>query len=100
MICVLFEAHFKKNGKTGYLAEAEMLAGHLEGMDGFIGVERFQSLTEPGKILSRSYWRDLDSVTNWVRQEQHRQAQYKGRTLFFDRYRIQTMEIIREKVHP
>ncbi len=65
-------------------------------MDGFISIERFESLSEPGKILSLSFWRDEEAVLQWRQLELHRQAQAKGRAMIFNDYRLKIAGIIRD----
>ena len=78
MIVVIFEVWPADGRKESYLALAARLRPELEKMDGFISVERFQSLTDPGKLLSLSFWRDEDAVKSWRNQENHRRSQAKG----------------------
>src|SRR3954471_19288535 len=67
-----------------------------ERMDGFISVERFQSLTDPGKLLSLSFWRDEDAVKSWRNQENHRRSQAKGRGGVFADYRLRIASVTRD----
>ncbi|HZB90495.1 MAG TPA: antibiotic biosynthesis monooxygenase, partial [Stellaceae bacterium] len=64
--------------------------------DGFLSIERFQSLTTEGKILSLSFWRDAAAVQRWREQEQHRRAQARGRTEVFADYRLSVAEVVRQ----
>ncbi len=79
MIAVIFEVWPASGRKEDYLAIAATLRAELEQIDGFISVERFQSLTDAGKLLSLSFWRDEEAVTAWRNQAQHRESQAKGR---------------------
>jgi heme-degrading monooxygenase HmoA len=97
MIAVLFEVEpIGLEAQRDYLREAAILRPHLETMEGFISVERFESLAHPGKFLSLSYWKDEASIHAWREQERHREAQAKGRSKLFARYVIRTALIIRE----
>ena len=96
MIAVIFEVVPATGRKTDYLERAARLKGELERIDGFISVERFQSLTREGKILSLSFWRDEAAVARWRRHEQHRQAQRAGRTGIFRDYRLRVAQIVRD----
>src|SRR5215472_1557073 len=79
MITVIFEV-FPADGRKGdYLEHAARLRSELECMDGFISVERFQSLTDPDKLLSLSFWRDEKAVAEWRSRAGHRAAQSAGR---------------------
>jgi heme-degrading monooxygenase HmoA len=96
MIAVIFEA-FPAEGKwEEYISLAAALRPDLEKMDGFISVERFQSLTDPGKVLSLSFWKDEASVREWRNTELHRQAQTKGRASVFKDYRIRIATVQRD----
>jgi heme-degrading monooxygenase HmoA len=96
MIAVIFEVRPASGRKEDYLAVAAKLKPELEQMDGFISVERFQSLTEPGKLLSLSFWRDEDAVRNWRNQEEHRQSQAAGRGGIFVDYRLRIAAVVRD----
>jgi heme-degrading monooxygenase HmoA len=96
MIAVIFEVWPASGRKDDYLAIAGSLRADLEAIDGFISVERFQSLTEPGKLLSLSFWRDEDAVTRWRNQERHRASQAKGRSGVFADYRLRVASVSRD----
>jgi len=96
MHAVIFEVEPEPERRQDYLEIAAQLRPELERIDGFISVERFQSLTNPGKILSLSIWRDEASVARWRRHEEHRQAQRLGRTGIFRGYRLRVAAIVRD----
>jgi heme-degrading monooxygenase HmoA len=96
MIAIIFEVIPKEGHKEAYLEIAANLRPSLETIDGFISVERFQSLTQPNKILSLSFWRDEEAVNNWRGLEPHREAQHAGRTLHFEDYRLRVASVIRD----
>jgi heme-degrading monooxygenase HmoA len=83
-------------GKQAYLDIATQLRPLLNDIDGFISIERFESLYEPGKILSLSFWRDEAAVEKWRKLEVHRAAQARGRTDLFQDYRLRIGAIIRD----
>ncbi|HZB92903.1 MAG TPA: antibiotic biosynthesis monooxygenase, partial [Stellaceae bacterium] len=78
MYAVIFEVQPKPGRTQEYLDIAAALRPQLEHIDGFLSIERFQSLTTEGKILSLSFWRDAAAVQRWREQEQHRRAQARG----------------------
>ncbi|NOX72179.1 MAG: antibiotic biosynthesis monooxygenase [Alphaproteobacteria bacterium] len=88
MQVVIFEVVIKEGKQAEYLDIAAQLRPILEGIDGFISVERFQSLSAPEKLLSLSFWRDAEAVANWRKQETHQTAQQKGNSDIFKDYRI------------
>jgi heme-degrading monooxygenase HmoA len=96
MIAVIFEVFPREGHKEAYLEIAASLRPHLEMIDGFISVERFQSLYHPEKILSLSFWRDEEAVKQWRRLEPHREAQAKGRTMHVEDYRLRVASVIRD----
>lgn len=96
MIAVIFEVLPSSEGREEYLATAAALREKLEQMEGFISVERFQSLTEPGKILSLSFWRDEESVARWRALSVHRSAQAAGRGGVFSDYRLRVAQVLRD----
>ena len=96
MIAVIFEATPGAAERDEYLAIAASLRPLLDGIDGFISIERFESLTEPGKLLSLSFWRDEAAVARWRTMEQHRAAQAKGRAYIFAGYRLRIASMLRD----
>ena len=89
-----------KRGRTptaqAYLDAAERLRPLLAGIDGFVSIERFESLSEPGKILSMSFWRDEDAVRQWRNVEEHRCIQRAGRQSIFADYRLRVAQVLRD----
>ena len=69
---------------------------HLDKIDGFISIERFESLSSPGKILSLSFWRDEEAVKQWRMLEAHRHVQALGRESIFADYRLRVAQVIRD----
>lgn len=96
MITVIFEVEIPPEQKDRYLSFAQQLRAELEKIDGFISVERFQSLTDPDKLLSLSTFRDELAVQAWRTQEAHRQAQHAGRHGIFKNYRLRVASVIRD----
>ena len=96
MIAVIFEVWPKDEHKQEYLDIAADLRPQLDKIEGFIFIERFESLSEPGKILSLSFWRDEKAVEEWRRLESHRVAQAKGRATIFKDYRLRVAAVIRD----
>jgi heme-degrading monooxygenase HmoA len=96
MIAVIFEVCPKDGHKQDYLDIAASLRPLLDEIDGFISIERFESLYEPGKILSLSFWRDERAIETWRRLEMHRAAQAKGRADIFKDYRLRIAGVIRD----
>ena len=96
MIAVIFEVIPKQAGKSEYLAIAAKLKEQLATLPGFISIERFQSLTDPNKILSLSFWEDEAAVAQWRNLEEHRMAQSAGRESLFCNYRIRVGSISRD----
>ena len=79
MHVVIFEVEPKEGGKDRYLEIAAELRAELEQQDGFISIERFQSLADEGRMLSLSFWRDSEAINNWRANAEHRLAQAEGR---------------------
>ncbi|GCE26531.1 antibiotic biosynthesis monooxygenase [Dictyobacter alpinus] len=96
MIAVIFEVQPKHEQKQTYLDIAARLRPQLDEIDGFISIERFQSLSTPGKILSLSFWRDEQAIKTWRQREEHREAQVQGRTAIFTDYRLRIAGVIRD----
>ena len=96
MIAVLFEVVLKPERAQRYFDLAASLRAELEAIDGFISVERFQSLTIENKYLSLSFWRDREAVEAWYRHGTHGEAQTEGRGRVFQDYRIRVAEVFRD----
>ncbi|MFP2165539.1 antibiotic biosynthesis monooxygenase family protein [Enterobacter ludwigii] len=96
MIAVLFEAQAAPAHQARYLQLAAELKPLLADIDGFIDIERFQSLTTNGKILSLSWWRDEEAVRRWKQNVFHQAAQREGREAIFTYYRIRVAQVVRE----
>lgn len=96
MIAVIFEVWPKPDHRDAYLEIAAGLKPLLGEVDGFLSVERFESLTEPGKLLSLSFWRDEAAVAAWRRTAEHRIAQAAGRNRHFAGYRLRVAAVLRD----
>lgn len=96
MIAVIFEAQPHPDRKNAYFDAAESLRPLLAHIDGFLSIERFESLTLPGKILSLSFWRDEEAVRRWRNVEEHRRIQGAGRRTIFADYRLRVAQVIRD----
>ncbi|MGW9232685.1 antibiotic biosynthesis monooxygenase family protein [Pseudorhizobium sp. NPDC055634] len=96
MIAVIFEVVPYMGERHRYLDIAGELRAELDGIDGFISIERFESLTMRGKILSLSFWRDEDAVRQWRNLDVHRSAQQAGRNGIFADYRLRIAHVVRD----
>ncbi len=96
MIAIIFEVWPKAEHRDAYLALAADLRADLETIDGFISVERFESLTEPGKMLSLSVFENEEALDAWRMLAAHRRAQSVGRARYFNDYRLRVAGVIRD----
>ncbi|HTQ15326.1 MAG TPA: antibiotic biosynthesis monooxygenase [Rhizomicrobium sp.] len=96
MIAVIFEVWPKPRCAPAYLDIAGELRPSLDDIDGFVSIERFESLSEPGKLLSLSFWRDEAAVACWRNLESHRAAQAQGRDKLFRDYRLRIAGVVRD----
>jgi|KBSSwiStaDraftv2_1062776.scaffolds.fasta_scaffold2341936_2 heme-degrading monooxygenase HmoA len=96
LIAVIFEVWPADGHKQTYLDIAASLRPELERIDGFISIERFQSLTDETKLLSLSFWRDEAAVAAWRNVEHHRAAQKRGREGVFRDYRLRIASVVRD----
>ncbi len=96
MIAIIFEVEPHADTASTYFDMAAELKPVLEQMDGFISIERFESLMQPGKYLSLSFWRDEEAVKQWRNVEEHRQAQAAGRAGIFKGYRLRVVHVLRD----
>ena len=96
MIAVIFEAEPKSGRAAEYFETAAALRESVERVDGFVSIERFESVTKSGKYLSLSYWRDEEAVRSWRENASHRAAQEFGRAHLFANYRIRVATVIRD----
>jgi heme-degrading monooxygenase HmoA len=96
MIAVIFEVWPEEGRLEEYLGLAAELREELVKIDGFLSVERFSSIYEEGKLLSLSFWRDMEAVAAWRRNLEHRKAQARGRREVFRDYRLRVAEVVRD----
>ncbi|MCK1289006.1 antibiotic biosynthesis monooxygenase [Bradyrhizobium sp. 44] len=96
MIAVIFESWPAPGKKQSYLDMGAALSAHLDSLDGFISIERFQSVVDPGKLLALSIWRDEAAVDNWRRTQVHRAVQAGSRRDVFNDYRLRVATVIRD----
>lgn len=96
MIAVIFELWPAEGQSARYFDIAAGLRDELAAIDGFISVERFESVAAPGKFLSLSFWRDEASVAAWRNRPPHRDAQTQGRGAVFADYRLRVAHVLRD----
>lgn len=96
MIAVIFEVQITEGCKDDYLEIAAQMRPMLEEVVGFISVERFQSLTDPSKLLSLSFFENEEAVQRWRTLSAHRSAQSKGRAGVFSDYHLRIAHVIRD----
>jgi len=96
MIAVIFEVVPKEGKWVEYLDIAASLRPELSKIEGFISIERFQSMTNKEKVLSLSFWKDEESIARWRNVELHRQAQSRGRASIFTDYRLRVANVVRD----
>ncbi|HKE97185.1 MAG TPA: antibiotic biosynthesis monooxygenase [Povalibacter sp.] len=96
MMVVIFESVPHPDRGEAYLDAAARLRPLLSEVDGFISIERFTSLSQPGRILSLSYWRDEASIERWRNLEAHRAVQAAGRASIFADYRLRVAQVVRD----
>lgn len=96
MIAVIFEFSATDAHRQDYLDLAAGLNEVVKGFDGFVSIERFQSLGDPAKFVSLSFWRDEEAVRKWRNVQKHREAQKKGRAGIFSAYRLRVAKVVRD----
>ena len=96
MMAVIFEVTPAPGQRGAYLDAAAALKPLLAQIDGFVSIERFESLSAPGKLLSLSLWRDEEAVARWRQQEAHRSTQAAGRDHVFADYRLRVAAVVRD----
>lgn len=96
MIAVIFEVMPHPGAASRYFEVAAALKADLAAVDGFMSVERFESLARPGHYLSLSFWRDEDAVRRWRCHGMHRQGQQEGRSQILAGYRLRVAEVLRD----
>jgi len=96
MLAVIFEVEMNPGRDQDYFELAGSLKPELEAIDGFISVERFQSLSKEGKFVSVSFWRDEQAVKTWREHAEHRLAQARGKKEIFADFRIRVAEVVRD----
>jgi heme-degrading monooxygenase HmoA len=96
MIAVIFELWPSAHQQSTYFDLAAQLRTELDLIDGFISIERFESLATPGKYLSLSFWRDEAAVQVWRNRDAHRAAQSQGRAGVLANYRLRVAHVLRD----
>ena len=96
MMAVIFEVQPVPGQQDAYLQAAAALRPLLEQVEGFISIERFESLSQPGRLLSLSFWRDEAAVARWRQMEAHRHTQQLGRAHIFSDYRLRVAAVVRD----
>jgi heme-degrading monooxygenase HmoA len=96
MIAVIFEFTPKDGRFADYKALAEGLADDVRNADGFLSIERFESISNKGKFVSLSFWRDEEAVRKWRTLQKHREAQRQGRGSIFASYRLRVAQVMRD----
>ena len=96
MYVVIFEVEPRSSGIDDYLRIATQLKEELEKIEGFISIERYQSLNEPKKLLSLSTWENETAIALWRNQLTHKSAQQEGRAFLFENYRIRVASVTRD----
>lgn len=99
MIAVIFEFTPAPGRKQEYLDLAAALKPELDRTDGFVSIERFESITAPGRFVSISFWRDEEALRKWRNLAEHREAQAKGRGGIFAGYRLRVASVLRDYTH-
>lgn len=96
MIAVIFESWPKPGRGETYLEMGQRMTSLVEGFDGFVSIERFESVVQPGKFVALSFWRDEAAVTAWRNVAEHRQIQSGSRQAVFDDYRLRVASVTRD----
>ena len=96
MMAVIFEVEPEPGRRQDYLDAAAALRPELEAIDGFLSIERFESLARPGRLLSLSFWRDEEAVKRWRTLPTHRDMQARGRDGIFRDYRLRVAAVVRD----
>lgn len=99
MIAVIFEVQPKADHAKSYFDIAADLKPELEQIEGFISVERFESLAEKGKFLSLSFFENEEAIAQWRTRAHHREAQNRGKNDLFAGYRIRVAHVVRDYGH-
>lgn len=96
MFAVIFELEVSPDKSDEYFEIAGALREELDTIDGFISIERFESVVTAGKFVSLSFWRDEEAIKTWRTLTSHRRAQSKGRKSIFTDYRLRVAEVVRD----
>ena len=96
MVAVIFEFTPAPGRFKDYMQLVTELRSELDKADGFVSIERFESITAKGKCVSLQFWRDEESVRKWRILPQHREAQKAGRGGIFSSYRLRVCEVLRD----
>ena len=96
MVVVIFESWPKPGSSQTYLEMGQSMTSLVEGFDGFISIERYESVSEPGKFVALSFWRDEAAIEAWRNVAEHRRVQDGSRKAVFDDYRLRVANVTRD----
>jgi heme-degrading monooxygenase HmoA len=96
MIAVIFESWPDAGKMQRYLDMGAALESQLKDLDGFISIERFQSVKNPEKLVALSFWRDDAAVDAWRNRPAHRAIQSASRDEVFRDYRLCVAVVTRD----
>jgi heme-degrading monooxygenase HmoA len=96
VVIVVFQVEMNEGRQGEYFDAAAALRPELQKIDGFLSVERFESLSTSGRFLSLSFWRDAAAVAAWRCHAEHQAAQVRGKTEIFADFRISVAEVMRD----
>lgn len=88
---VIFTSTMTENVE-GYSEMNEFLEELAEHQDGYLGIESARD--DLG--ISVTYWKDLESIKKWKMETDHLIAQQKGRTMWYERYKVRISKVERD----
>ena len=82
----------RTSGDNGYAEMADKMLKLAARQDGFLGVESARE--ELG--ITVSYWKDLESITNWKENIEHAIARKKGKTDWYKSFKVRIAKVERD----
>src|SRR5579864_135226 len=94
MVVVLFRSKLTEAAADGYSDMASEMLARAKQMPGFIDFKSFKA--DDGERLSVIRWQDQATLAGWRNDVRHLVAQKMGREKWYEYYKIEVAELIRE----
>jgi heme-degrading monooxygenase HmoA len=98
MIVVVFRSRLRPENQEAYAAEAAVIDPLAHETPGLISVKTFAA--PDGERVTIAEFKSEEDIATWRKHPRHREAQGKGRQLFYSEYQLQVCEVVRSHDFP